>query len=98
MSALLLCRESEANRLARLLSGAREGRSGVLVLRGEPGIGNSALLDDAVRSADERVLLRLLGIAAATVNARSRTPRTRVWLPELRLRGSIFRDGLGAVR
>ena len=66
MSALLLCRESEANRLARLLSGAREGRSGVLVLRGEPGIGKSALLDDAVRSADGFRVLRARGVEAET--------------------------------
>jgi hypothetical protein len=35
--------------LGGLISDAREGRSGVLLLRGEPGIGKSALLDDVAR-------------------------------------------------
>ncbi|MEV6393095.1 helix-turn-helix transcriptional regulator [Nocardia xishanensis] len=40
-------REAEQARIDRLLADAREGRSGVLVLRGEAGIGKTALLDYA---------------------------------------------------
>ncbi|MFC9895582.1 AAA family ATPase [Nocardia sp. NPDC127579] len=40
-------REAEQSEIDRLLAAAREGRSGALVLRGEPGIGKSALLDYA---------------------------------------------------
>src|SRR5258705_6124835 len=39
-------RESEV--LARLLDGVREGRSGALVVRGEEGVGKTALLEDAL--------------------------------------------------
>ncbi|MFE3546922.1 AAA family ATPase [Nocardia sp. NPDC059177] len=40
-------REAERARIDDLLAGAREGRSGALVVRGEAGIGKSALLDYA---------------------------------------------------
>jgi DNA-binding CsgD family transcriptional regulator/tetratricopeptide (TPR) repeat protein len=49
-------RLSERETLEELLHGARNGQSGVLVLRGEPGIGKSALLRDmAERASDFRV-------------------------------------------
>jgi DNA-binding CsgD family transcriptional regulator len=41
---------------------ARESRSGVLVIRGEPGIGKSALLDYAVERAGDMRVLRGVGI------------------------------------
>src|SRR3712207_6818314 len=40
----LLGRRSECERLSSLVAAAKAGRSQVLVLRGEPGIGKSALL------------------------------------------------------
>ena len=40
-------REEEQAALGALLGGAREGRGGALVLRGAPGLGKTALLDDA---------------------------------------------------
>ncbi|MBV9000825.1 MAG: ATP-binding protein [Solirubrobacterales bacterium] len=54
---MLVGRKTERARIDALLAGAREGRGGALVLRGEPGIGKSALLADArSRAADMRVL------------------------------------------
>ncbi|KJK57447.1 AAA family ATPase [Saccharothrix sp. ST-888] len=48
---MLYGRAEEQAAIDRLLDEARVGRSGVLVLRGEPGIGKSALLDYAERAA-----------------------------------------------
>ncbi|HEX6461313.1 MAG TPA: AAA family ATPase [Thermoleophilaceae bacterium] len=44
---MLYGRDAERARIAELLDRARGGQSGVLVLRGEAGVGKSALLDDA---------------------------------------------------
>jgi predicted ATPase len=48
---MLVGRAAEIAALDRLLAGAREGRSGVLVLRGEAGAGKSALLEHAADAA-----------------------------------------------
>ncbi|MFF1786425.1 AAA family ATPase [Kitasatospora sp. NPDC058243] len=50
---MLYGREHEQSVVAGLVDAAREGRSGVLLLRGEPGIGKTALLDHAVGRAGE---------------------------------------------
>lgn len=55
---MLLDRESEAARIEDLLHQARRGRSGVLVLRGEAGIGKSTLLEHAVELAEGMQVLR----------------------------------------
>ena len=55
-------RGPECARLDRLLAEAERGQSGVLVLRGEPGIGKSALLEYAVASADGYTVLRATGV------------------------------------
>lgn len=53
----LLGRRHEQQQLAGLLGGAREGHSGVLVVRGEPGIGKTALIDHLLdQAADFRVI------------------------------------------
>jgi DNA-binding CsgD family transcriptional regulator len=44
---LLYGRDPERSIIGGLLEGARESRSGVLVIRGEAGVGKSALLEDA---------------------------------------------------
>ncbi|MDX6562774.1 MAG: hypothetical protein QOD65_2588 [Gaiellales bacterium] len=44
-----------------MLDGAREGRSGALVVRGEPGVGKTTLLDYAASRADDFRVLRTLG-------------------------------------
>jgi DNA-binding CsgD family transcriptional regulator len=54
---VLYGRDAERATITGLLDGVRAGTSEVLVLRGEPGIGKSALLDDAVaQSAGLRVI------------------------------------------
>jgi DNA-binding CsgD family transcriptional regulator len=54
---MLVGRQREVSAIDGLLADARAGRSGVLVMRGEPGIGKSALLAAAAeRATDMRVL------------------------------------------
>ncbi len=52
----------EGARLDRLLADARAGQSGVLVLRGEPGIGKTALLDYAAERAASFRVIRAAGV------------------------------------
>jgi DNA-binding CsgD family transcriptional regulator len=59
---VLIGRESECARLDELLERARLGRSGALTIRGEAGIGKTALLEYAVRRADGIVVVRALGV------------------------------------
>jgi DNA-binding NarL/FixJ family response regulator len=58
----MLGRREEQRRLAALLHEAREGRAGVLVLRGEAGIGKSALLSDLAKNAGDFCLCRTAGV------------------------------------
>ena len=60
----LIGRELECTVIGRLLDDARCGGSGSLVMRGEPGIGKSALLDDAAQRADGMLVLRTAGLNA----------------------------------
>src|SRR3954447_13870169 len=53
---MLYGRDDEQALIDGLLAGAAAGRSGALVITGEPGIGKTALLDYAVRTTDARVL------------------------------------------
>jgi predicted ATPase len=50
---VLIGRQADVEQVARLLTEAREGRSGSLLLRGDPGIGKTALLEHAVELAGE---------------------------------------------
>jgi hypothetical protein len=50
-ASMLHGRDAELARIAALLDAARAGRSGVLVVRGEPGVGKTALLDAACEAA-----------------------------------------------
>src|SRR5215472_337478 len=59
---MLLGREFEIAHIDRLLAEAREGRSGALVLSGEPGIGKTALLDYAADRAKGMTVLAARGI------------------------------------
>ncbi len=59
---MLYGRDAERSLLGGLLDGARASRSAVLVIRGEPGAGKSALLDDARQAADGMTVLAARGI------------------------------------
>ncbi len=57
----LLGRKDERVALNRLLGSAREGRSAVLVLHGDPGVGKTALLEYALEAGEDFRVLRTAG-------------------------------------
>ncbi|WP_394619505.1 LuxR C-terminal-related transcriptional regulator [Lentzea sp. JNUCC 0626] len=59
---MLVGRQSERDRVAQSVLEASSGRSAALVLRGDTGVGKSALLDDAVAAAGDVRVLRGVGI------------------------------------
>jgi DNA-binding CsgD family transcriptional regulator len=59
---MLYGRSRECDALDQLLAAARSGHSGVLVLRGEPGVGKTALLLHAVGSASGFRVARAAGV------------------------------------
>jgi DNA-binding CsgD family transcriptional regulator len=59
---MLLDRLPERAALSQLLDAARAGRSGVLVMRGEPGMGKTALLEYAIGSAAGLRVARVAGV------------------------------------
>ncbi len=59
---MLVGREAECTRIRALLSQARVGASGVLLLRGEPGIGKTALLGQAAEQAPDMSVLAARGV------------------------------------
>jgi DNA-binding CsgD family transcriptional regulator len=59
---MLLGRAAECERIERLVARARDGASGVLVLRGEPGIGKTALLEHAAAAAGRATVLRVRAV------------------------------------
>jgi len=59
---MLLGRTREREALRGLLDTARSGRSGALVVRGEAGIGKTALLDFAVDTAPDFAMVRASGV------------------------------------
>jgi tetratricopeptide (TPR) repeat protein len=62
----VLGRSDELALLGRLLDGARAGQAGVTVVRGEPGIGKTALLRQLVREAPGFRVVRALGVESET--------------------------------
>jgi DNA-binding CsgD family transcriptional regulator len=58
---VLFGRQRERGVLDRLLVGARDGHGGAIVVRGEPGIGKTALIEQAVASAQDFRVLRTAG-------------------------------------
>ena len=69
---MLFGRDVECARIDAVLDAARERRSQALVLRGEAGIGKSALLQYAVQRAEDFLVLNALGVESAGL------PRVRV--------------------
>src|SRR4051812_2037053 len=61
---MLRGRRDECAVLDGLLEDARAGRSAVLVLRGDPGVGKTALLEYAITSASDMQVLRADGVEA----------------------------------
>jgi DNA-binding CsgD family transcriptional regulator len=61
---MLYGRREERDQITALLEGARGGHAGVLVVRGEAGIGKHTLLQDAAEHADVFHLLRCTGAEA----------------------------------
>jgi len=60
---MLVGRRPECDRIDLFLAEARAGKSGTLVLLGEPGIGKSALLQYAQERAGQMQVLRATGVA-----------------------------------
>jgi DNA-binding CsgD family transcriptional regulator len=61
---VLVGRETERRALDALVAGARLGRSAVLLLVGEPGIGKTTLLDYVEERADDMAVVRVAGAEA----------------------------------
>ncbi len=59
---MLLGRRSECAALDALIRAASAGRSGALVVRGDPGVGKTALLKDAIERASELRVVRAVGV------------------------------------
>jgi DNA-binding CsgD family transcriptional regulator len=59
---MLLGRDAERARIGALLEAARASRSGALVVRGEPGIGKTALLEDAREQSTDMQVLAARGV------------------------------------
>ena len=62
MVPVLVDRVAEADTVDRVLAAARDGLSGVLVLRGEAGIGKTALLDHVVENANDMQVAQVTGV------------------------------------
>ncbi len=60
----LLGRDGERDVTRRLLDDARRGVSGTVVITGDPGVGKTALLEDAVSGLTDMLLLRATGLEA----------------------------------
>jgi predicted ATPase len=59
---MLLDRLTERAAFGQLLEAARDGRSAVLVVRGEAGVGKTALLEDALAAAAGMRVARVAGV------------------------------------
>jgi len=58
----LVGRDRECRHITELLRSGQRGRSAALVIEGEPGVGKTALLNDAIDHAAEMTVLRVRGV------------------------------------
>ena len=84
---MLVGRDLETAHLAGLLERARHGSSASLVVRGEPGVGKSALLEELVAGAGEALVLRTQGLEVEAPLAFAALHR--LLLPVMRLREGL---------
>jgi MoxR-like ATPase len=61
---VLLDRRGETELLDGLIAAVRRGESRALVVRGEPGVGKTALLDHLARAATDCRVVRVVGVQA----------------------------------
>jgi predicted ATPase len=66
MAPVLVGRAAERERIDDLLADARAGRSGALLLVGDPGVGKTALLDAALQEVAGLRVLRTTGFELET--------------------------------
>jgi MoxR-like ATPase len=59
---MLLGRGPETTRLDELIRDAADGRGGALVIEGDPGVGKTALLEDAAQRASRLSVFRIAGV------------------------------------
>ncbi len=59
---MLLGRQEPCARIDEMIGAARSGRSGVMAVRGEPGVGKSALLTYAIRQASGFRVISISGV------------------------------------
>ena len=84
---MLIGRQRESERVRRLVDDVRAGRSGALLVHGDPGIGKTALLEDARDRAAGMLVLEVRG-----VEAESDLPFAGLWdlvAPLLHLRDGL---------
>ncbi len=84
---MLVGRDLETAHLAELLEQARHGISGSVVVRGDPGVGKSALLEQLVEGADGVLVLRTRGLEVEAPLAFAALHR--LLLPVMRLRAQL---------
>ncbi|MGY2093006.1 AAA family ATPase [Nocardia gipuzkoensis] len=63
---MLVSRAAEIERIERALDCVRAGRGAALILRGDPGVGKSALLEHAAVASADLLVLRATGVDAET--------------------------------
>lgn len=93
---VLVGRALEGAELAELIERARHGIAGSVVVRGEPGVGKSALVDELVGRTNDARILRAQGLEAEAPLAFAALHR--LLLPVMRLRDAIPTHQAGALR
>jgi hypothetical protein len=77
-------REDEMARLSELVEAARHGAAGAVVVRGEPGVGKTALLNELVHATGASTVLRTQGLEVETPLAFAALHRSLRPVPRLR--------------